>query len=280
MDKNIKKVIEKDKNGEDIVKEVSNPQGISMSYMQYLIECMENEQYGKLITQQVISMFELVFHIKNGLYCPKCGKIIEQSNLMQDFAEYQKKLKGLDETSQKIKSLEFLKKYQTCSECQETMRDIFNIKKGTIKKLCIRDFEFSPRDFDEFIAIVTHQNILDYEGDKYIDPNLKKDMELKNRLQNKNYSSPSLEKQMVCVSISSPYTIEQIKESLTLRKLSQMLKTIDAKNYYFAQVQGQMSGMVTFKTEPVHWIFGDNKKDMSKEIMTLNDVQSKFAQVT
>ena len=70
-----------------------------MSYMQYLIECMENEQYGKLITQQVISMFELVFHIKNGLYCPKCGKIIEQSNLMQDFAEYQKKLKGLDETS-------------------------------------------------------------------------------------------------------------------------------------------------------------------------------------
>ena len=88
------------------------------------------------------------------------------------------------------------------------MRDIFNIKNGTIKKLCIRSLEFSPINFDEFIAIVTHQNSLDYEGDKYIDPNLKKDMELKNRLQNKNYSSPSLEKQMVCVSISSPYTIE------------------------------------------------------------------------
>jgi len=29
------------------------------------------------------------------------------------------------------------------------------------------------------VAVVTHQNILDYDGDKYIDPNLKKDMELK-----------------------------------------------------------------------------------------------------
>ena len=63
---------------------------------------------------------------------------------------------------------------------------------------------------------------------------LKKDLELKNRLQNKNYSSPSLEKQLICVSISSPYTVDELKENVTLRKLSFMLKTIDAKNYYYA----------------------------------------------
>ncbi|PWL40700.1 MAG: hypothetical protein DBY43_06830 [Clostridiaceae bacterium] len=75
---------------------------------------------------------------------------------------------------------------------------------------------------------------MDYDGDKYIDPNLKKDMELKQRLENKNYSSPSLEKMLVCISISSPYTMEELKEKITLRKLSLMLKTIDAKNYYYA----------------------------------------------
>lgn len=38
--------------------------------------------------------------------------------------------------------------------------------------------------------------------------------------------------------------------------------------------------MVSFKHDPTHWIFGENKKDISKEIMTLNDIQSKFAAVT
>ena len=38
--------------------------------------------------------------------------------------------------------------------------------------------------------------------------------------------------------------------------------------------------MVEFKTPPLHRMYGNDKKDMSKEIMSLNDVQSKFAAVT
>lgn len=38
--------------------------------------------------------------------------------------------------------------------------------------------------------------------------------------------------------------------------------------------------MVSFKEDPKHWIFSDDKRDMSKEIMSLNDLQQKFSQVT
>ena len=73
--------------------------------------------------------------------------------------------------------------------------------------------------------------------------------------------------------------MEELKE-LTLRKLTLMLKTIDAKNVYYTQLQGMYSGMVKFKQDPKHWIFSDNKKDFSKEIMQLSDVHKKFEQVT
>ena len=59
-----------------------------------------------------------------------------------------------------------------------------------------------------------------------------------------------------------------------------MLKTIDAKNVYYAQLQGSFSGIVKFKEEPKHWIFSDNKKDMSKEVMYMGDVREKFKHVT
>ena len=42
-----------------------------------------------------------------------------------------------------------------------------------------------------------------------------------------------------------------------------------------------MTGLVDFKgKQPTHWLWGDDKKDMTKEIMTLNDIQKKFAAVT
>lgn len=58
-----------------------------------------------------------------------------------------------------------------------------------------------------------------------------------------------------------------------------MLKVIDHKNTYYAQLQGAMSGMVSFKEDPKHWIFGNDKRDISKEIMNLNDFQQKMSAV-
>jgi hypothetical protein len=58
------------------------------------------------------------------------------------------------------------------------------------------------------------------------------------------------------------------------------LRTIDGKVSYEAQLHGAYGGFVQFKEPPAHWIFSDNKKDMSKEIMSMSQVKEKFKYVT
>lgn len=281
MDKSVKKIKVTDESGKETIQEVSNPQGIGMSYMAFLIDAMENKDIGREITGQVISLFELVFHEKNGLYCPHCGHFLSTEEIINQYEKIEEELQGEEnKVTYTIKKAEAIQQVMTCPDCGEQMQEVFRIKNSQpIKKLCVKDEELSPKDMDRLIAIITHQNILDYEGDKYMDPDLKRDMETKARLENKNYTAPSLERMLVCVSISSPYTMEMLKEQVTLRKLSFMLKLIDKKNTYYAQLQGMMSGMVSFKEDPKHWIFSDDKRDISKEIMTLNSLQQKLGSV-
>ena len=282
MDKNIKKVkVLNEKTGIEEVQEISNPKGISQSYMAYLIEQMEDKDYGGLLTSQVITLLEMVLHIKNGLFCPNChqDKGLSYDEIITALKEIDNDSTLSKEEKEEQKKQYFLKN-SVCPVCGGLRREIFSIKKtDTIKKISVYDYDFSPQEFDELVAIILHYNILDYDGDKYMDPSLKKDLEIKAQMENKNYTGPSLEKQLVCISISSPYKIEELKE-LTLRKLTLMLKTIDAKNVYYTQLQGMYSGMVKFKQDPKHWIFSDNKKDMSKELMMMNDVREKFKHVT
>ena len=284
QDKTVKKVKYVDENGIEKEKEVANPEGIAMSYMNYLIKQMEDEKIGGFVTSQVIRIFELCLHEKNRLYCPECGKKIEDEEIAKKLIELDKEMANLGEDisdeDRQLKRLQMLQSLSVC-KCGGQMREVYSIKnENGQKNLMIKNVVLTNKDLEELTAIITHYNILDYDGDKYIDPNLKKDLELKRQLEHKDYASPSLEKQMVGVSISSPYRIEELKEKVTLRKLALMLKMIDSQRTYYAQIQGQMSGMVEFKTPPLHWMYGNDKKDMSKEIMSLNDVQSKFAAVT
>ena len=47
-----------------------DPNGISMSHLDYFIYLMQPEHEGsEIFTRKVISMFELIFHIKNGIRC-------------------------------------------------------------------------------------------------------------------------------------------------------------------------------------------------------------------
>ena len=107
--------------------------------------------------------------------------------------EAQRQNKSKEELD-KIK-LEYFKKIVVCPDCKGERRDIISIKnEGNIKKFTIYNTDISPKDFDELKALVARQNILDYDGDKYIDPDLKEELEIKASLQNKDYTSPSLEK--------------------------------------------------------------------------------------
>lgn len=278
MDKNTKMALNED--GRMI--KISNPKGIGMSYLAYLIESMSDEQFGQSITSQVIGLLELIFHVENGFFCPNCGSELKYSDIRKQLdmltKEAQRQNKSKEELD-KIK-LEYFKKIIVCPDCKGERRDIISIKnEGNIKKFTIYNTDISPKDFDELKALVARQNILDYDGDKYIDPDLKEELEIKARLQNKDYTSPSLEKQMVCVCAGTGYTLEELKE-IPIRKLTLLLRTVDAKASYYAQVQGAYSGMVKFKQDPKHWIFGDNKKDISKEFTSLESFTGKFDRVT
>lgn len=278
MDKNTKMVIGED--GKPI--KVSNPKGIGMSYLGYLIESMQEGEIGATLTSQLIGLIELVFHEKNGFFCPNCGEEIlfeeiknELDNIIKEIVESKGTKEQID-----IAKIEYFKEKMKCKKCGSNMREIISIKnEGNIKKLSIKNTDISPKDFDELKALVSRQNILDYDGDKYVDPDLKEELEIKARLQNKNYTSPSLEKQMVCVCAGTGYTLKELKE-IPLRKLTLLLKTVDSKASYYAQVQGAYSGMVKFKEDPKHWIFGDNKKDISSEFTSLESFTGKFNDVT
>lgn len=296
MDKNTKTII--DEMGRP--KKVSNPQGIAQSYLAYLIERMEDTQNGNVVTQQVMSLFELIFHIKKGFYCLDCGREISYDDAISQMAYH---VRNVQEEAQELYNkqfddeekhqipqdimkdithkakIDFLSRLTKC-ECGGELRDIFTIKEsGPIKKLVVKNVEFSPQDFEELKALVPRQNILDYDGDKYVDPDLKEELEIKARLQNKDYTSPTLEKQIVCVSVGTGFTMEYLHK-ITMRKLSLLLKTVDAKNMYYAQVQAAMSGMVKFKEDPKHWIFTDNKKNIKDELTSLENFEKKFEHVT
>ena len=72
---------------------------------------------------------------------------------------------------------------------------------------------------------------------------------------------------------------EELKD-ITIRKMSYLLKVIDRKGHYFAQIQGMYSGMVQFKEEPIHWIFGDDSRELKKDIMSLDSFNDKFSKVS
>ena len=58
-----------------------------------------------------------------------------------------------------------------------------------------------------------------------------------------------------------------------------MLRSVDKMHTYYAQIQAQMSGMVTFKEDPKHWIFSDDKKNIKDELTALDDFTKKFDNV-
>lgn len=251
-------------------------EGISMSNLAYAFKLMEDDKEGVFSTR-FISLLELILHIKNGLYCEnkEClDKNGEREIYLYD--NIREKLELLETNKEKQ---EYLNKIRVCPKCGKMLREVFSIKRQENKKsLCVFDTEIKPQDFDELKEIVCYQNMPDFD-DEYIDPQLKADLEAKAKLENPNAVSPTLEKQLICISISSPYTLEML-QNITIRKMVLMLRTIDAKAHYFCYKQGEMSGMISFKSELKHWIFSSDKHDISKDLMTLDDIKEKFKQVT
>lgn len=67
----------------------------------------------------------------------------------------------------------------------------------------------SAKEFDDIAKIILYQNLLDYD-DKYINPDIKKSMQEVDRLKNKDYESPDLERQMGIIESHTGILKEQL----------------------------------------------------------------------
>lgn len=253
--------------------------GISMSNLEYLYYKMSADDKENNITiSSFITLLEMIFHIEYGLKCPKCGKLLPYDEVGKHIKELQKQFKQ-DENQMQSNINEYLKDIQLCPECQEKRYE--TIKYEYNKNNCslyVDNIKITKKDFDELRKVVCFQNIPDYD-DEYIDPELKAELEEAARLRNPNNVQPSLEKQECCIVASSNYTFETIKQ-ITIRKLVMLLRTIDSKLHYFAYRQAEASGLVSFKGELTHWIYGESKEDKFAHIQKLDDFKDKLKHVT
>ena len=138
----------------------------------------------------------------------------------------------------------------------------------------INDIVFNKKDFNELKDIIIYQNMPNYK-DEYINPELKEELEEKERLENKNTHSVSIEKQIASIVIGSSLTFEDVL-NLTLRKFYIILEMIDKKLNYQIYKTASMSGMVEFKTEIQHYLTESDVSELESEVINMDDLSSKL----
>lgn len=139
--------------------------------------------------------------------------------------------------------------------------------------ILIDDIKYYDDDFEKIKNIIFEQNCI--EGiDETIQKEVRDAMEKAEEYRMKQNANKigSLEDQMICVSISSPYRLEEIYK-MTIRKFSKILQRIDCKLHYQIYLSAEMSGMVTFKDKDsiTHWMSDLTKKDKYKDVKIDSD---------
>ena len=227
-------------------------------------------------------MFELIFHIQNGIKC-ECDEdgdtFMSYQDIYKAMGEIEKKYQGDDsnaELSQQQILTEFynLQKCPKCGKVRENVIRYNNLPNGK-KDFIVDGVEITKDDYNLLRKVVCYQNMPDYD-DEYIDPELKAEMEEAARLSNQNNVSPTLEKQESCIVASTSYTYETVKE-LSIRHLVMLLRTVDAKLHYFTYRQAEASGMVKFEKDALpHWIYSSDKKSKFDSLQSFDDFKGKF----
>lgn len=128
--------------------------------------------------------------------------------------------------------------------------------------------EFYSDDLMEMKKIIFEQNCIsdiDVTIQKEVRDAMEKAQEYKMKQNNRKICS--LEEQMICVAISSPYKLEDIYK-LTIRKFSKMLQRIDHKLHYQIYLSAEMSGFVKFDNkDAITWWMNDlDKKDKFSDV--------------
>ena len=257
-----------------------DPNGITMSNLDYFIYLMQPEQpNSEMFTRKAINMFELIFHIKNGIKC-ECDKdndtYISYEDIYKFIAEKEQNAQGELSNEDIMKYFYEIKKCPKCGKIRDDLIKFNDLPNGK-KDLIVDGVEIDKTTFDELRTLVCYYNMPDYD-DEYVDPELEAELQEAARLENPNATSPALEKQESCLVASTSYKYSELKE-LSIRKLVLLLRTVDKKLHYFTYRQAEASGMVSFKSELPHWIYGSDKRDKFERLQTLDSFKEKMAQV-
>ena len=257
-----------------------DPNGITMSNLDYFIYLMQPEQpNSEMFTRKAINMFELIFHIKNGIKC-ECDKdndtYISYEDIYKFIAEKEQNAQGELSNEDIMKYFYEIKKCPKCGKIRDDLIKFNDLPNGK-KDLIVDGVEIDKTTFDELRTLVCYYNMPDYD-DEYVDPELEAELQEAAKLENPNATSPSLEKQETCLVASTAYKYSDIKE-LSIRKLVLLLRTVDKKLHYFAYRQAEATGLISFKSELPHWIYGSDKRNKFERLQTLDSFKEKMAQV-
>lgn len=261
-----------------------DPKGIAMSHLDYLLKKMSNTEdsgEAKIWSYKLQRLFEIIFHIENGIKCKHCGKIIKFSDpayatYLQRVSNLFKKIQEHPETLTPEELSEEYTKFH-CPSCGsvETMGmiGIVDDEKTKKKVLSVDGHIINKNDFSKLRQIVLFQNYPDYADESNVDPEIKKDHDEKMRLQQmKNDVHASIEKKVVCLSIATHYRFEEIYD-MSIRRFTMALATVDDLINYKIMRQAVSSGFVSLpKGQTIeHWIYkpikdiyGDTYKSMDE----------------
>ena len=255
-----------------------DPKGIRMSQLEYLYsKTQEQGEVGAAWSYRIQKLFEIIFHLKNGIKCTKCGRVIEYTS--DEFRDYIRSIQEAQQNQKQMPPLVCPEKDCGGTEFIEMMKFI---EDPQTKKhvLCVDGKIISKEDYDRLRYIVLFQNFADYRDDSWVDPLLKKDYEEKMKLERqKNDVHATIEKKVVCLFISTNCPLEYIY-NMSIRKFTMALATVDDLINYKIMKTAAMSGFIQWpKDKPIeHWIYkpdkdmyGDNSyKSLSEATKGLN----------
>lgn len=227
--------------------------GLRMTYIDYLIDKLQDEKEGPIWSMKFTKIVELCFHIPPGLKCKNCGKIMT-------FEEFYMKY----EQTPPEKRNELL--HCDCGgDFIETIKFAENDKK---KKVFILDGkEMNNEDFNKVRKYIMYQNLPDFKDDSWVDKAIRDDQAALNEIKSRDVGTASLERKIVGLCANMHWTLDNAY-ALSIRKFLMYLSMIDDIMDYKILKTGLSSGFVSLpKGETIeHWLYKKDKGLYGKAI--------------
>lgn len=267
-----------------------DPKGISMTHLDYLISKTQSEENneGRMWSYKLQRLFELIFRITNGIKCDECGYVTKYTD--KEYTDFTKKIADLVNqlrtNPESFKDTEIKADDTTfhCPKCGcSKTHSMISVVKDTKGKnaLSVDGHIITKNDFNKLRQIVLFQNYSDYADESGVDPEIKRDHDERIRIQQaQNDVHATIEKKVVCLSITTNYKFEEIY-NMSIRRFTMALSTVDDLINYKIMRQAVSSGFVSLPKgkniehwiyKPIKDIYGDSYQSTEQVKQSVNNV--------